>query len=112
MTEIWNIWNAIHGIVASADMITLAIAVAILLAAGYLMQAMDGIVTTTLVALIAFALAGYVRAVTMGGQKAAAFATTDWHAFLGLNALTLLAYAITFAVGIAVAHLVLGLVRR
>jgi len=50
--------------------------------------------------------------VTIGGQKAAAYATTDWHNFATLNGLTLLAYALTFAVGIAVVHLVRSVVMR
>lgn len=112
MSIIWDIWNAIRGIVTSADMITLAIAAVVLLAAGFMMQGMEALVNTTLIALLAFALLGYVRAVTLGKQNAAAFATTDWHNFLGLPMITLLAYAITFAVGIAVVNLAVSLVRR
>ena len=104
MSIVWDIWNTIHGIVTSADMITLGIGVVILLAAGFVMQGFDS--------LISFGLAGFVRAVTIGGQKAAEFATTDWHNFTTLNGLTLLAYALTFAVGIAVVHLVRSLVIR
>jgi hypothetical protein len=36
----------------------------------------------------------------------------DWHNFTALNALTLLAYGVTFAVGIAVVHLIRSLVLR
>lgn len=112
MSIIWDIWNAIHGIVTSADMITLGIAVVVLLAAGFMMQGMEALVNTTLIALLAFALIGYVRAVTIGKQNAAAYATTDWHNFLGLPMITLLAYVITFAIGIAVVNLVRSLVLR
>ena len=73
----------------------------IALGAGFMMQGFGSIVTTTVVALIAFALAGYVRAVTMGGQNASAFASKDWHNFQDLHMMTLLAYAVTFAVVIA-----------
>ena len=112
MSIVWDIWNTIHGIVTSADMITLGIGVVILLAAGFVMQGFDSLISTTIIAMIAFGLAGFVRAVTVGGQKAAEYATTDWHNFTTLNGLTLLAYALTFAVGIAVVHLVRSLVIR
>lgn len=112
MSQILEIWNTIHGIVTSADMITLGIAIVILVAAGLFMQGLDGLITTTIVALVAFGLAGFVRAITIGGQKAAEYATTDWHNFTTLDGLTLLAYAITFAAGIAVVHLLSSVVRR
>ena len=38
MSIVWDIWNTIHGIVTSADMITLGIGVVILVAAGFAMQ--------------------------------------------------------------------------
>ena len=112
MSLVMDIWNAIREIVASADMITLVIAAVILLGAGYMMQGIESIVTTTFVALLAFALAGYVRAVTLGGQNATDFAAVDWHNFLDLHMLTLVAYALTFAAGIAVVHAVRSLVIR
>ncbi len=112
MTIFWDIWNAIHAVITTSDMITLGIAAVVLLAAGFMMQGMESLVTTTLIALVAFALLGYVRAVTLGKQNAVAYATTDWHNFLGLPMITLLAYAITFAIGIAVVNLVRSLVLR
>ena len=112
MAPVFEVWNAVHAIVASSDMITLGIALVILLAAGYTMQSMEGLITTTVVALVAFGLALYVRAITLGGQKAADYATTDWHNFTTLNALTLLAYGLTFAVGIAVVRAVLSAIGR
>jgi hypothetical protein len=112
MSIIWEIWNAIHGIITSADPITLGIAAVVLLAAGFMMQGIESLATTTLLAMLAFGLLGYVRAVTLGKQNAAAFATTDWHNFASSTGLTLLAYAITFAVVIAIVNLVRGLVIR
>ncbi len=111
MSALNDIWNSIHAIITSADVITLVIMGLIALAAGFTMQSMSSIVTTTFVALVAFALAGYVRAV-VGGQNAAAFAQTDWHGFLGLQMLTLLAYAITFAIVIAIVHAIRSVVLR
>jgi hypothetical protein len=104
MSFLMDIWNTIHGILTSSDLITLGLMALIALGAGFMMQSMGSIVTTTVVALVAFALVGYVRAVTMGGQNASAFATKDWQAFQGLHMMTLLAYAVAFAVVIAVVH--------
>lgn len=111
MSALTDIWNSIHGIITSADVITLVIMGVIALAAGFTMQSLSSIVTTTFMALLAFALAGYVRAVVMG-QNAAAYAQTDWHGFLSLQMLTLLAYAITFAIVIGIVHFVRSLVFR
>jgi hypothetical protein len=83
-----------------------------LLAAGFAMQGPDSFISTTIFAMVAFGLAGFVRAVTIGGHKATEFATTDWHDFTILNGPTLLAYALTFAVGIATVHLVRSVVIR
>jgi hypothetical protein len=112
MSIIWDIWNTIHAIVTSANIVTIGIAVVVLLAAAFMMQGLESLATTTLVALIAFALIGYVYAVTLGKQPAAAFATTDWHNFATMNGLTLLAYGLIFAVGIAIANLLISVVRR
>jgi heme/copper-type cytochrome/quinol oxidase subunit 2 len=73
---------------------------------------MGSVVTTTLVALIAFALVEYVLAITVHKQNASAFATTDWQAFQNLHMLTLLAYAILFGVVIGVAHTARSLISR
>jgi hypothetical protein len=112
MSFLTDIWNTIHVILNSSDVITLALMALIALGAGFMMQSMGSIVTTTLVALVAFALAGYVRAVTMGGQNASALATKDWQAFQGLHMMTLLAYALAFGVVIAVVHAARGLIGR
>lgn len=112
MTALTDVWHSILGIVTSPDHISLAILVVIALAAGFMMTSFNSIVTTTFVALLAFALAGYLKAVTLGGQNATAYAQTDWHNFLGLQMLTLLAYAITLAVAITVVHAVRSVVLR
>jgi hypothetical protein len=112
MSIIWDIWNTIHGIVTSSDWITLAIGVVVVLGAGFLMQGMESLATTTLVALLAFALLGYARAVTLGKQPAAAYASTDWHNFATMNGLTLLSYVLIFAAGVAVVQVVRSLIGR
>ena len=104
MAFLTDIWHAVNGILTTSDLITLAAMAVIALGAGFMMQNFGSIVTTTVVALIAFALVGYVRAVTLGGQNPSAFASTDWQAFQNLHMLQLLAYMLTFAVAIAIAH--------
>jgi hypothetical protein len=112
MSIIMDIWRTVHGIITSADTITLVIMAVIALGAGFMMQSLGAIITTTFVALLAFSLATYVRAVVAGHQNAAAFAQTDWHYFLGLQMLTLVAYALTFGVIIAVVHFARSLIQR
>jgi hypothetical protein len=111
MSILTDLWSSVHAIVMSADWVTLAIMVAIALGAGFMMQNYASIVTTTFVALIAFALAGYVRAI-VAGQNAESYAQTDWHNFLGLHMLTLVAYALTFAIVISLVHAVRSIVQR
>jgi hypothetical protein len=77
-----------------------------------MMQGMESIASTTLIALLAFALLGYVRAVTLGKQPAAAFATADWHSFATMPSLTLLSYALIFGAGVAVVQIVRSLIGR
>jgi hypothetical protein len=112
MTALTDVWHSIYGIITSPDHISLAILIVIALAAGFMMQSFNSIVTTTFVALLAFALVGYLKAVTLGHQDAAAFAQTDWHSFLGLQMMTLLAYAITLAIAISVVHAIRSVVLR
>jgi len=112
MSFLTDIWNTIHTILTTSDLITLALMVLIALGAGFMMQSFGSIVTTTVVALLAFALAGFVRAITMGGQNASAFAHKDWQMFQDLHMMTLLAYAVTFAVVIAVAYFARSLISR
>ena len=112
MSFLTDIWNTIHTILTSSDLITLGLMALIALGAGFMMQSMGSIVTTTVVALVAFALASYARAVTIGGQNASAFATKDWQAFQSLHMMTLVAYAIAFAVVIAVVHAARSMLMR
>ncbi|MEJ1967332.1 MAG: hypothetical protein WDN03_01650 [Rhizomicrobium sp.] len=104
MPFLLDIWHAVQTVVMASDWITLAIMVVVALGAGFLMHNMTSLVTTTFVALIAFGLAGYVRAITIGKQNPSAFATTDWQAFLNLPMRQFLPYVLVFLVAIAVAH--------
>ncbi|HEY0107872.1 MAG TPA: hypothetical protein VGB91_17445 [Rhizomicrobium sp.] len=104
MPFIMDIWHAIHDIIFLADWKTLAVMAVIALAAGYTMQNLGSVVTATVIALVAFALIQYALAITVGKQNPSAFATVDWKAFQDLHMLTLLAYALIFAVVIGAAH--------
>lgn len=112
MSALTDIWHAIQHLVTSADNITLVIAVVLILAAGLVVERLGGILNATLLSLIALALAGFIRAVTVNGKDFDAFATADWHSFLGLQAITILAYVIVFAVLIAVVHFIRTAVGR
>ena len=104
MPFLMDMWHAVQGIVMSSDWITLVVMAVIALGAGFLMHQISSLPTTTAVALVAFALAGYARGVLMGKQNAAASAGADWQAFLNLQMKMLLPYFLLFLVAIAIAH--------
>jgi hypothetical protein len=111
MSVLMDIWTAVHGIISTSGMIPLVLMAVIALAAGFMMQNFNSILSATLIAMVAFALATYAYAVARGAS-AVASAEADWHSFLGLHTVTLLAYALTFAVAIGVVHAVRSLVMR
>lgn len=111
MSVLMDIWGAVHGIFTTSGLVPLVLMAIIAVAAGFMMQSFNSIVSTTFVALVAFALATYVYAI-LRGANAAASAQADWHSFLDLHMLTLIAYAVTFAIGIGVVHTVRSLVLR
>lgn len=111
MPFLLDIWHAIHAIVTTSDLITLGIMAVIALGAGLLMHSYGSIVTTTVIALVAFALAGYARAVVTG-QNASAFAASDWQAFLSLQMRQFMPYVLIFVMGIAIAHTARTLIAR
>jgi len=110
MFALTDIWHTILNIVHSADTITLVLMAVAAIAAGFLMQEMGAVVTTTIVALIAFAVLNFIRAVALQHADAGALLTADWKAFEAMQALVLLSYAILFGVVIAVVSTVRGLV--
>jgi hypothetical protein len=112
MASLMDFWHGIISIFTSADMITLGIMIVIVLAAGFIMQGFEALATTTLVALVLFGLAGYVRAVALNGANAAELAEKQWHGFLTMPVQTVIFYAIAFAVGIGIIHTVRTLVIR
>lgn len=107
-----SLWAAIQAIFAHPDWITYAIIAVIALAAGFMMDGIGSLISVTVIALAVFGIAGYVRGVAMGGQNASAYATQTLHNFEVLQMLTVLAYAVVFAVVIAVVNVVRQLVLR
>ncbi|HEX2593321.1 MAG TPA: hypothetical protein VHL34_17595 [Rhizomicrobium sp.] len=107
-----SLWAAIQAVILHADWITLGIIAIIAIAAGFLMESISSIITGTVIALIAFGIAGYVREVAMNGANAAAYAGTTLHNFQVLQMLTVLAYAIVFAIAIGVVNVVRSMVLR
>lgn len=112
MSSLIDLWNSIAAIFTSADMITLGIMAVIAIAAGFMMQGLESIITTTVIALALFGVAGYVKAVAHGGENAAQLAQTEWHQFLGLPMQTVVAYAVAFAVVIGAINLIRSLFPR
>ena len=111
MSVLMDIWSAVHGIITTSGMVPLILMAVIAVAAGFMMQNFSSILSATVIAMLAFALATYAYAVARGAS-AAASAQADWHNFLDLHMLTLVAYAVTFAVAIGVVHFVRSLVLR
>jgi hypothetical protein len=107
-----DVWNTIISIFGSVDPITIGIIAVIILAAGFIMQGFESIVTTTVIAMILFGVAGYARIVVINGKDAAATAESVFHGFLGMPMQMLLAYSVVFAIGIAIIHLIRSIVIR
>jgi len=106
MSEVMVVWHAILAVVSAADTYTLAAAVVIIIAAGFLSESLGSLLSTTILSLVVFAAAKYVLAIAVGHQSPAGFALADWHAFLDLKMLTFLAYVIVFGVLIAVVNVI------
>ncbi len=102
MGFITDIWNAILHIVQTADTITLVLMAVAALIAGFVTMELSAVIPTTIVALLAFVLLTFLRAVLMQHADAGATWNADWHAFTVMPALVLLAYGIIFGVVIAV----------
>jgi len=111
MSALTDIWHTIQSIVTSADWITLVVAAIVVIGAAFAIDGLNALLGATVLSLVVFGLLDYVRAVTLGHQNATATATTDWHNFLALPMLTLLAYAILFAVLISLVHVIRTAVR-
>lgn len=107
-----SLWAAIQAVVMHADWITLAIIAVIGIAAGFTMVSPGSLISVTVIALLAFGVANYIRGVALNGQNASGYADQMLHNFQVVQMLTVLAYAIVFAVIIAVVNVVRSLVMR
>ncbi|MBI1328489.1 MAG: hypothetical protein GC166_01155 [Alphaproteobacteria bacterium] len=112
MSVLTDIWNAINTIAMSGDYIRLGIIVVIALAGGFAIEGASSLINATLVALIVFAIANFVREVAMNGANAGQLLDSYWAAFQALPMLTVLAYALIFAILIAIVNLVRSLLTR
>lgn len=113
MSALLDLWHSIIGIVTSGDWITLAIMAVIAIVTGFAMQNFGSIISATVIALVVFAAAIYVRAaLLLKSGSAAALAQSDWHNLLGLTLHTLIAYGLLFAIAIGIVHVISQAVRR
>ncbi len=112
MSALMEIWHAIQAVVTSADYYTLGAAVIIIIIAGFLMESVRSLVPVTLVALLAFVLAKFAIAATVGHEHdLEALTKADWRAFVDLKMLVLLAYALVFGVLIGVVNTIRSMIR-
>ncbi|HEX3810717.1 MAG TPA: hypothetical protein VHW02_13570 [Rhizomicrobium sp.] len=112
MDWLTDIWNSIYAIFATADWITLLIIGVVVLGVGFMTESLATIITSTFIALVVYAVAQFVRAIATGGANASALAQADWHTFLAWPMQGFIAYAIAFAVLIAIVSLLRTLVLR
>jgi hypothetical protein len=112
MSALMDIWHTIQAVVTSADYWTLGAAILVVIVAGFIMEGLGSLISATVMSLLIFALLKFAIAMTVGGQHdAEALALSNWQAFVDLKMLTLLAYAITFGVLIAVVNLIRSAIR-
>ena len=112
MSALLEIWHTIQGIMTHADWITLVIIAVVAIVGGFAIQSFNSILSATVLGLVGFVLLVFVRAITLGKQDLTAYAHTGWHDILALPMLSLIAYAVIFAVLIAVVNLVRSAVFR
>jgi len=112
MSALMDIWHSTLGLFTSGDMISIAIIVVIALAAGFFMESVGSLVTTTFLALVVFGIATYVRAMVMNKGDAGALAQTDWSHLLKLTVHDVLPYVIVFAVLITLVNVARSAIGR
>lgn len=114
MSALTDLWNIIHGILLGPDHVTLGIILIIAIAAAFMTEGLAMVINSTFVALVAFGVAQIVRQAIAGGSKTdiSGLIQADWHAFMAWQVQLLLAYAIIFAVLIAIASTIRSLLMR
>ncbi len=111
MSVLMEIWQAIHGVVTSADYYTLGAAVAVILIAGFLMESIGSVLSVTLVSLLGFVLVKAAIAVATSHHNVAALAGDYWAGFKDLPMLVLLAYVLIFGILISLVSTIRNAVR-
>ena len=111
MSALLDIVHSVTGIVTSGDYIALGIIVVIALALAFATENLGSLVTATVAGLALFAVALFIRGVaTAHGKGAAELAKTDWNSLQAVTFHTILAYAILFAIVIAVVQIIRSVV--
>jgi hypothetical protein len=110
MSSFIDIWHDIQGILTGSDWLTLGAIVIIATSLAFMTEGFSMLITSTFVALVAFGVVMIARSIFIAGGKtdAAGLIQDDWHAFMDWQVHLLLAYAIIFALLIALA----GSIRR
>jgi hypothetical protein len=111
MSALMDIWHAVQALVTSGDYVALGIIVVIAIIAGVIIQGLNSVISATFWSLLAVAVAGFVRAITVGHQDAMIFAKADWHSFVAMSPLTIVAYAVVFIVLISIVNIIRSAVR-
>jgi hypothetical protein len=114
MSALTDLWHTIHGILMGPDHITVGIIVLIAIGAAFITEGLAMIINSTVVALVAFGVVQIIRQAVTGGSKGdiSGLIQADWHALMGWQVQLLLAYAIIFAVLIAIVSTIRNLVLR
>jgi hypothetical protein len=114
MSALTDLWHTIQGILLGPDHITVAIIVLIAIGAAFITEGLAMLINSTVVALVAFGVVQIIRQAVAGGSKMdiSGLVQADWHALMGWQVQLLLAYAIIFAVLIAIVSTIRNLVLR
>ena len=104
MSALTDIWNTIHGILTTSDIITLVIILVVAIAIAWFTEGLGSLISATFMALVVLGVAVFARGAITGGSKTdvGTLLSTDWHNVMMMPTQTLLAYAIIFAVVIAI----------
>jgi hypothetical protein len=110
MSLLWDYCHQVQSIVTDWDVVTIAIAVILILVAGSAIQGFGALLNATLLALIGFAVALFIRGAIAGPGDPGQLAAKNWQDFIAMPMLELLAYALPFALLIAIIHTIRKLI--
>jgi hypothetical protein len=112
MSALTDIWNTIHGILTTSDVIMLVIMAVIAIAVAWFSEGLGSLATAVLGALAVLGLAVFARGAIQNGKDIGGLAQTDWHNLMIMPTQTLLSYAIIFAVVILIVGIVRSVIGR